>query len=64
MYTNSTNCGELETGDMKGLYRDPSIQAIPTLGPEDCKYELHWAPWGHCGSDSSLHESVLANRRG
>ena len=25
--------------------RDPSIQIIPTLGPEVCKYYLHWASW-------------------
>ena len=28
-----------------GLYRDPSIQIIPTLGPKVCKYYLHWAFW-------------------
>ena len=22
---------------------DPSIQILPTLGPKDCKYYLHWA---------------------
>ena len=25
--------------------RDPSTQIIPTLGPEVCKYYLHWAIW-------------------
>ena len=36
---------EMETGVIKGLYRDPSIQIIPTLGPKVCKYYLHWAIW-------------------
>ena len=34
---------ERETGGIKGLYRDPSLQIIPTLGPEVCIYYLHWA---------------------
>ena len=36
---------EMETGVIKGLYRDPSIQIMPTLGPKVCKYYLHWAIW-------------------
>ena len=36
---------EMETGVIKGLYRDPSIQIIFTLGPEVCKYRLYWAIW-------------------
>ena len=26
-------------------FRDPSIQTLPTLGPEDCEYSLHRAIW-------------------
>ena len=36
---------EMESGVMKRLFRDPSIQIIPTLGPKVCKYYLHWAIW-------------------
>ena len=36
---------EMESGVIKGLHRDPSIQIIPTLGPKVCKYYLHWAIW-------------------
>ena len=36
---------EMETGVIKGLDRDPSIQIIPTLGPKVCKYYLHWPIW-------------------
>ena len=36
---------EMETGVIWGLYRDPSIQMIPTLGPKVCKYYLHLAFW-------------------
>ena len=36
---------EMEIVVIKGLYRDPSIQTIPTLGPKVCKYYLHWAIW-------------------
>ena len=36
---------EMETGVIKGLYRDPSIQIIPTLGAKVYKYYLHWAIW-------------------
>ena len=25
--------------------RDPSIEIIPTLGPKDCEFCLHWAIW-------------------
>ena len=32
---------EMETGAIKGLYRDPSIQVILTLGAKVCKYFLH-----------------------
>ena len=28
-----------------GNPKDPSIQIIPTLGPEVCKSYLHWAIW-------------------
>ena len=36
---------EMETGVLWGLYRDPSIQIIPRLGPKVCKHPLHWAIW-------------------
>ena len=36
---------QMETGVMWGLYWDPSIPIIPTLGPKICKYYLHWAIW-------------------
>ena len=36
---------EMETGIIQGLYRDPSIQIIPTLGPKVYKYYPHWAVW-------------------
>ena len=36
---------EMEAGVIGRLYRDPSIQIIPTLGPKVCKYYLHWAIW-------------------
>ena len=29
----------------KAYPRDQSIQILPTLGPKDCKYYLHWAIW-------------------
>ena len=35
----------METGVVEGLYRDPSIQIIPTWDPQICKYHLHWAIW-------------------
>ena len=28
----------METGATKGLYRDPSLQIIPTFGPKVCKF--------------------------
>ena len=34
---------DMESGVMKELYRDPSMQTIPTLGPRVYKYSLHWA---------------------
>ena len=34
---------EMESWVIKGLFRDPSIQIVPTLGPEVCKFYLHWA---------------------
>ena len=34
---------EMETGVIKGLYRDPSIQIIPALGPKVCLNHLHCA---------------------
>ena len=36
---------EMETGVIKGLDRDPSIQIIPTLGPKVCIFYLRWAIW-------------------
>ena len=36
---------EIETVIMKGLYRDPSIQIVPTSGPKVCKCYLRWAIW-------------------
>ena len=36
---------EMESGVIKGLHRDPSIQIIPALGPKVCKYYRHWAIW-------------------
>ena len=36
---------EMESGVLKGLFRDPSIQIVPTLGPKVCRYYLHWAIW-------------------
>ena len=27
------------------LFRDPSLEILPTLGPKGCKYYLHWAIW-------------------
>ena len=36
---------EMETRDIRELYRDPSIQIIPTLGPKVCKCCLYWAIW-------------------
>ena len=36
---------EMETGVIKGLYRDLRIQIIPTLGQKNCKCDLHWAIW-------------------
>ena len=35
----------METGVIKGLDRDPSIQIIPTLGPKVCIFYLRWAIW-------------------
>ena len=40
---------EMESGVIKGLFRDPSIQIIPTLGPKVCIYCLHWAIWTPIG---------------
>ena len=35
---------EMNTVVIRALYRGPSIQMIPTLGPEVCKFVLHqWA---------------------
>ena len=34
---------EMETVVIKGLYKDQSIQIIPTLGPKVCKSYPHWA---------------------
>ena len=51
---------EMETGDIKGLYRDPGIQMIPALRPKVCKCYLQraiWIPRGDGGSyrrDSTL----------
>ena len=36
---------EIETGVIQGLYKDPSIQIMPTLGAKVCKCYLHWAIW-------------------
>ena len=36
---------EMDTGVMKGLYWDPSMQLIPMLGIKVCKYNPHWAIW-------------------
>ena len=36
---------EMESGVIWGLYRDPSIQIAPTLGPNVCKYDLHQTIW-------------------
>ena len=36
---------EMESGVIKGLFRDPSIQIIPTLGPKGCTIYLHWTIW-------------------
>ena len=36
---------EMETGVLWGLYREPSMQRMPTLAPEVCKYDQHWAIW-------------------
>ena len=36
---------EMETGVIKVLYRDASVQRIATLGPKVCKYYLHWDIW-------------------
>ena len=35
---------EMETRVIE-QYRGPNIQIISTLGPEVCKYYLHWAIW-------------------
>ena len=35
----------METVVIWGLYKDPSIQIIPTLGPKAYKYYLPWATW-------------------
>ena len=37
---------EMETGAIRGLCRDLSMQLLPTLGPNVCNYYLHWAPRG------------------
>ena len=34
---------KMEAGVFQGLYRDPSIRIIATLGPNDCTYYLHRA---------------------
>ena len=36
---------EIETGVIKGIYRDPSIQTVPASGPKVCNYFLRWAIW-------------------
>ena len=36
---------EMETGDLKGRSRDPSIQIILTVGFKVHKYYLHLAIW-------------------
>ena len=51
---------KMETVVIKGLYRDPILQVIPTLGPDGCKYYPHWAIWiprvrfGSCVSRGGL----------
>ena len=42
--------------------RDPCEQIIPTLGPEVCKYYLHWVIWIPRGC--SLHHGSQARARG
>ena len=51
---------EMETGVIKGLYRDPSIEIIPTLGPKVCKYYLHWAVWS---LRATLPQTSMGTRR-
>ena len=37
---------KMETGVInRALYRDPSIQIVPTLGPKVLRYCLHWGIW-------------------
>ena len=47
---------EVETGVIKGLYRNPSIQILPTLGPKVCNYYL----LPYCWHSKILHDlSIL-----
>ena len=47
----------METRVFKGLYRDPSIQTIPTLGPKACNQYLRGAidPEPQATSNPYLH---------
>ena len=36
---------EMETGVMYGVYKDPRLLLIPTLGPKVYEDYLHWAIW-------------------
>ena len=38
----ANGCGD---EGLKGFPSDPSMQIMPTVGPEVCKYYLHWAIW-------------------
>ena len=40
------------------LFRDPSIQIIPTLGPKACRYCLQWAIWDPWGSGTDVEAGV------
>ena len=35
----------MEAGVIRGLFRDPSIQIVPTLVRKERKCYLHWAIW-------------------
>ena len=41
---NPVNCGEFLASRLE-IPRDPSIQTLPTLGPNVYNYYLHWAMW-------------------
>ena len=45
---------DLAKNTVSGIFRDPSTQIIPTLGPKVCKYYLHWASWILIGYGNSL----------